>query len=239
MKRLRARDVGLLVLLSAAAILCIRLGFWQLARLDQRLARNQAIQGQLARPVITFSTSEEDYQRVILEGTFLPEYEFLLQNRALDEQAGFHLVTPLQISPDTVVLVDRGWISYEEGSRFELEAFRQEGTVRLQGILLPSQAEPNWKFLADSIPDPDAPPLRSWRVMYIEGLQAQMPFSLHSQFALLTAIEPTTDSMPIPDFQIDLSNGPHLSYAIQWFSFAAISLIGGAIILRRSLLIRS
>jgi surfeit locus 1 family protein len=174
-----------------------------------------------------------------LEGIFLPEFEILLENRALNEVAGYHLVTPLLVEQDRLILVDRGWIPYETGSRFELDAYHQDEPVHIQAVLRPSQAEPGWKFLADPIPEPGAPPLRSWRVVNIEGIQAQIPMTLHHQFAVLTKIEPAPDSMPTPDFQVDLTAGPHLSYAIQWFSFAAITLIGGSVILRRSLRNRS
>ena len=237
-RRFRSRDWGLLILLLAAALACIRLGFWQLARLDQRLTRNRAIQSQLEAPVKPFSPVDNDYQRVVLEGVFLPEFEVLLKNRALDEVAGFHLVTPLQLEEGLLILVDRGWIPYEEGSRFELDAFRYESPVRVEGFLQPSQAEPRWDFLADPIPAPGDPPLKNWRLIHIEGIQGQIPSPLHHQYVLLTDIEPAANPMPTPDFQIDLSNGPHLSYAIQWFSFAAIALIGGGVIVRRILLKR-
>jgi cytochrome oxidase assembly protein ShyY1 len=35
--------------------------------------------------------------------------------------------------------------------------------------------------------------------------------------------------VPLPD----LSEGPHLSYAIQWFCFAAVAVAGAAILVRR------
>jgi cytochrome oxidase assembly protein ShyY1 len=35
--------------------------------------------------------------------------------------------------------------------------------------------------------------------------------------------------VPLPE----LSEGPHLSYAIQWFSFAVVALVGSAILVRR------
>lgn len=234
MRGMRLRDGGLFVILLVAVMACTRLGFWQLARLDQRVARNQAIQTQLEAPAKPFSNMDQDYQRVIINGVFLPEFEVLLKNRALDEVAGFHLVTPLQLEDGLLILVDRGWIPYEEGSQLNLDAYRYEDSVRIEGILQPSQAEPRWQFLADPIPAPGDPPLKNWRLIYIEGIQAQIPSPLHNQFVLLTEIAPAPDAKPTPDYQIDLSNGPHLSYAIQWFSFAAIALIGGVVILRRS-----
>ena len=34
---------------------------------------------------------------------------------------------------------------------------------------------------------------------------------------------------PLPPF----TNGPHFSYAVQWFSFAAIAIVGYGVVLRR------
>ncbi len=107
--------------------------------------------------------------------------------------------------------------------------------MTLEGVLLPSQAQPRWAFLADPIPAAGEAPLKTWRVIDIGGIQGQMPFPLHDQYVALTQLPATTVPQPVPDFQPDLSNGPHLSYAIQWFSFAAIAIIGGAVLLRRAL----
>ena len=38
--------------------------------------------------------------------------------------------------------------------------------------------------------------------------------------------------MPAANVEIDLSDGPHLSYAIQWFAFATILLVGYAAYVR-------
>jgi cytochrome oxidase assembly protein ShyY1 len=39
---------------------------------------------------------------------------------------------------------------------------------------------------------------------------------------------------PIPAPLPDTSEGPHLSYAIQWFTFAAIALVGYGLLVRRA-----
>jgi cytochrome oxidase assembly protein ShyY1 len=45
---------------------------------------------------------------------------------------------------------------------------------------------------------------------------------------VLEATEPIgAQGLPKPQTEIDLSEGSHLSYAIQWFAFAAISFLGG------------
>ncbi len=239
MHRLRFRDGVILVLLVAAAIVCVRLGFWQLTRLDQRVTRNQSIQAKLSEPPIPFQSTASDYQTVFVEGRYLHEYEIVLRNRALNDVAGFHLVTPLQTETGAIILVDRGWIPYDEGSNLALDAYHQTGQVHIQGVLQPGEAEPRWGFLADRVPDPGEPPLRAWRVLNIEGIQSQIPLTLHNQFLALTSIQPISEPMPKPDFNPDLTNGPHLSYAIQWFSFAGISLIGGIAYFRRMLMAKT
>jgi surfeit locus 1 family protein len=234
MSAFRRRDWILIIILVIASLICVRLGFWQLARLQQRMDRNASIKDQLDASIKPFSLSENDYQRVSLEGEFLHVHEILLQNRSLDEVAGFHVITPLRLEDGTVVLVDRGWIAYEAGANFALENYQITENVRIEGVLLPGQSQPRWRFLSDPIPEPGEPPLKTWRVIDIDGMQRQMPFTLHHQYISLVRVEPIAKPQPEPDFQPDLSNGPHLSYAIQWFSFAAIAIIGGAIMLRRS-----
>jgi surfeit locus 1 family protein len=234
MSNLRRRDWILIILLAISSLICVRLGFWQLERLQQRMDRNTSITDQLNASVEPFSLAELDYQRVTLEGNYLHEHEILLQNRSLDEVTGFHVITPLQIDDGSVIPIDRGWIPYETGAAFALDSFQMTESVRIEGVLLPSQPQPRWRFLSDPIPEPGDPPLKTWRLIDIKGIQRQMPFLLHHQFISLIHIEPIREPQPEPDFQPDLSNGPHLSYAIQWFSFAAIAIIGGAIMLQRS-----
>ena len=60
-------------------------------------------------------------------------------------------------------------------------------------------------------------------------------FPLYPAYVQLTAQSPRQSgdypiALPLPQ----LDNGPHLSYAIKWFSFTAIGLIGWPLLLRRS-----
>jgi surfeit locus 1 family protein len=232
MRQLHRRDWVLIVILLISSLVCIRLGFWQLDRLGQRLNRNARVEMRLKSPPENFAPDMEDYSAVIIEGTFVDEYQIVLQNRTLNDVSGYHLVTPLQTGDDRLVLIDRGWIPYEDGATFSLDGYGIPGPVRVEGVLLPGEAQPRWGFLADPIPEPGGAPLRSWRLLDISGIQRQIPSALHHQYIALRTIDPAGDHQPVPDYQPDLSNGPHLSYAIQWFSFSAIALIGGAVLVR-------
>ena len=240
MSRLRPAQwafAALTVLIGAA---CILLGLWQLDRLEGRRQRNRATQMQLDQPIVNLSAGLDPaqdlaYRRLRARGTFDAAHEIVLSNRSYSGQAGVHLITPLEIDgTDFAILVDRGWIPANEAGTGERLAFRLEGTVEVNGIGRPSQNEPSIALLADPTAGPGSPPLLQWRFLNLPSLQAQVPYTLLP--VVLEATEPIgTQTLPKPQTEIDLSEGPHLSYAIQWFAFAAISFLGGAAWLARAL----
>jgi surfeit locus 1 family protein len=219
-------------------LLCVRLGIWQLERLQQRRASNAAIRSDLARPAVSLPADINraealEYRHASVRGTFDPSHEIYLTNRALDGIAGVHVVTPLELEgTDRWILVDRGWLADTDYRGSSPQAWASEGTVRLEGVLLPSQEEPALAFLGDKTPAPGEPPLREWRALSLPGIAAQLPFPLLDVYLLMDQQE-AGPSLLTPDPQIDLSEGPHLSYAIQWFAFAAIAFVGGAAWFRR------
>jgi surfeit locus 1 family protein len=239
MRRLRASHWVFVVLAVALGALFIRLGVWQLERLEQRRASNAAIQAQIDRPVVNLNsdpipTDGLTYRRIRASGTFDPTQEIVLSNRAYSGQAGVHLVTPLRIEGrDAAVLVDRGWIPASQASPAERTSFAVSGTIEVAGIGRPSQQEPAIALLADPTRGPGSPPLDAWRFLDLSAIQPQVPYTLLP--VILEASEPVGGVTP-PKLQseIDLSEGSHLSYAIEWFAFAAIALLGGAAWLVRS-----
>ncbi len=233
MSRLRPGQwafIALTVLIGAA---CIRLGLWQLDRLDERRQRNQAVAAKLEQPVIDLTagidpTQDLTYRRLRATGTFDAAHEILLSNRSYSGQAGVHLITPLQISGiGYAILVDRGWIPASQAEEGERREFRLEGTIEVSGIGRPSQSEPSIALLADPTTAEGSPPLLQWRFLHLPSIQKQVPYELLP--LVLEATEPIGGlALPNPQTEVDLSEGPHMGYAIQWFAFAAISFVGGA-----------
>jgi len=228
------RRTGLFLILAAlTAALFVRLGFWQLARHSERALRNAAIQSNLARPQIRLPeqgpiTEEYSYRRVRATGRFDPSNQILLMNRAYQERPGYRLVTPLlQEGNSPAVLVDRGWIPQEDGTAERLQSYRLDETVSLSGLLLPSQQEPSWSLLADPTPAPGERRL-AWRALSIPTIQQQFPYGLAVLYIEQDEPLAGSGSGPIPAPELEISTGPHLGYAIQWFAFAAIA-VGGAL----------
>jgi surfeit locus 1 family protein len=235
--------VLLLVALSVAAV-CIRLGIWQLDRLDQRRTMNAQIRSGLAAEPVALDqvTSPRSgglqdlaYHRVEVTGTYDPQHEVLLYGRALDGEPGHHVLTPLVFAtagpgPGTdAILVDRGWVPFALDTPPVQEAAPPSGPVTVTGFLLPTEGDPDvvieraadGRVLTVSHDEPVA----LGREISLELWP--LPLQLQTQSPAQTTDLPRV--VPPPE----LDEGPHLSYAIQWFTFATIALIGYVVLVRR------
>ncbi len=238
MRRLRAREVGFIVFAVLVGLLCLRLGLWQLDRLGSRRLANAEIRARQEMPPLDLNQEPLDtvssvYRSAVVRGWFDTEQQLVLQNRSLNGEPGVHLVSPLKIDGQVgAILVDLGWLPLEQAQPAELGAYPREAPATVTGILLPSQLEPRWDFMADRIPAEGQAPLAAWRVLNIPGMQRQTPYPLLPLY--LAATEPTGGAdVPRPDVVLDLSEGPHLGYALQWFAFCAIAWVGAGLYARR------
>jgi len=217
---------------------CVRLGIWQLDRLADRRAQNAAMLAQLNLPALSLPEDLDGpqdlaFRRAAARGTFDPSQEIYLSGRSRDGVAGVHVVTPLHLDgSDQTLLVDRGWIPDPVYRTESQDTWSIEGPIELSGVLLPTQPEPSLAVLADRLPGPGEPRLRSWRALSIPGIRAQLPYPILDLY-LMQESSPAADGAPEPTPELDLSEGPHLGYAIQWFAFAAIAFVGGILWRRR------
>jgi surfeit locus 1 family protein len=240
MRALRTRDWSFILLITIVTAACIRLGFWQLDRLEQRRVEIAHIQARLDNPPIKVASTviapSFAFQPAFAVGEFDSQQQILLENQSLDGQPGFHLVTPLLFKgTDGAILVDRGWIPFEPGIAGDLQAFDIHGEVEITGILIPSVDQPAWSFLADPAPGPDEPPLGTWRFLTIDLIQRQVAYPLAALILVQTEPLYNDTGLPEPDPRIELDEGPHLGYAIQWFAFAMIAIVGGGLWIHRQI----
>jgi len=230
---MRRKDWGFILLAILAAALFVRLGFWQLSRLHERRAHNDLIRQRMDLPAATIeqaisSPSDWTFRHVRLHGTFDPAHEVLLSPRSYQDQPGVDLVTPLHLDGNLgTVLVDRGWIPFAATEPGPRAAYQITGPVEIQGMVMTSQ--PSVKlFLLPGPPTPSPESFRTiWQTLDIPSLEIQMPYPLLPFFVAQTSTPSGPGEHPIPDPEIDLTDGPHLSYAMQWFAFAIIALAGG------------
>jgi surfeit locus 1 family protein len=229
------------LLVIAAVIVMIRLGLWQLDRLDQRRAFNARVEEQLAQSALEISEENlradlynMEYREAIVLGEYDHDRQVVLRNQDWQGRLGVHLLTPLIIQgSDRAILVNRGWIPYEDFEAGKLSQFDENGLVEVNGVIRRSQTKPRIGGRADQIPAEGEPPLQAWNWINVGGIAGQLPYELLPVY-LQGSPEPSRDQMPYrTQLELDLSEGSHLGYAFQWFTFALILAIGYPIYVSR------
>lgn len=226
----------LLVFLGTA--LCIRLGIWQLDRLEQRRAFNAQVTSMRAMPVLDLNAGEVDYIAAMewRAVTVTGEYDFAnqvaIRNQYYRDQYGYHLLTPL-LSNGTAVLVDRGWIPADgNSSPADWRKYDEPGVVTVTGQIRLGQTKPAFGGVADA-PPADGSPLWVWNNGDLEKISLQMPYPIYAVY-IQPNIDPADETPPIPyQPEVELTEGPHIGYAFQWFTFAAILFAGYPFFLRK------
>jgi surfeit locus 1 family protein len=224
------RQLWMTLLVVIGALILGRLGIWQLDRLAQRRALNSSLNTRMAQPALTLAGAAIDpdaleYRRVEVRGVYDSAQEIVLRNRELDGTPGVHILTPLRLSgSDTAVLVDRGWIPRDQADPAARSAFAAPpGQVLVTGIARRSQEN------LDGPQDPPLGPQRlrldAWFRVNIASIQQQAGYPLLPIF-IEQQPAPGDPALPRRVATADLGEGPHMGYAVQWFAFAIILVVG-------------
>lgn len=218
----------------AFAALFVRLGIWQLSRLTQRRAHNAVLAARLRAPAVPYAglpadTLARHYRRVTVAGRADYAREFVLTGRTRQGAPGVHVITPVRVAAggpggDTLVLVDRGWLYSPDGASVELPPVREGDSLAVTGYVeFPSRrggaaegaagrAYRAYRYLDPAVVARDlgAPVTRDYVVAEPPSDESRPPYNRLKR-------------VPTPEIT---DEGPHFSYAVQWFSFAAIALAG-------------
>jgi surfeit locus 1 family protein len=233
------------LLVFAGTLLCIRLGIWQLDRLEQRRAFNHQFESERAQNVLDLNQelpqniAKMEWRSVKVTGEYDFTNQVALRNQYYGNQYGYHLLTPLLFEPSTTgqskkaILIDRGWIPADGNSTpSDWRKYDEAGTVILSGQIRLGQTKPAFGGVADALPENGAK-LEIWNNADLAHIASQMPNSI-----LPVYIQPdvdTSDTEPPIPFQpeVEITEGPHFGYALQWFTFATILFVGYPFYLRK------
>lgn len=234
--------LGFHLLVLAAVIVMINLSFWQLDRLNDRREFNADVVARVDLPIASVdelltglnltgdpALTDLEWRPATARGVYRPEYEVQIVNRSQNGRAGRNVVTPLELATGELLLVTRGFIPLG----FEIPP-APEGLVAVRGLLRVSQER-----RTGQLSDPRDGVLTELQRLDIDRVAAQvsgqlLPMSLQ----LLESVPPEAPGTVEPVIRPDLSEGSHLSYAVQWAIFAAAVVVGWALAVQRSLRVR-
>ncbi|MFE6966325.1 SURF1 family protein [Agromyces sp. NPDC057679] len=223
---LAPRWAGYLALTVIFAIACSALGTWQLNRRAEALAEVARIDANYDAAPIPLAEALPDpaefdvdqrWQVVAISGEYLPAEEVVVRNRPMGGSTGFQVITPFQLDDGTVFMVDRGWIAQNSDGRpseipappageVEVTARLKAGEGRIEGRTSTGIefATIDLDELAERVGEPAY--TGAYGILVQSGDDAGEP--------PLAAPRPERDE------------GPHLSYALQWYVFALLAFIG-------------
>lgn len=219
------------MLVFAGTALCIRLGIWQLDRLDQRRAFNAQYESMRAADMLNLNNETPanintmEWRAVKVSGEYDFEDQIAIRNQYHNNIYGYHLITPLLYN-GTAVLVDRGFIPADGNSTPEdWRKFDEQGPVTVTGQIRLGQGKPLIGGVADALPSPGET-LFLWNNLDLKNIAPQMPYPILDVY-IQPDVEEADETYPIPyQPEVEITEGPHFGYALQWFTFASILFLG-------------
>jgi surfeit locus 1 family protein len=164
-------------------------------------------------------------RRVQARGRYDHTHDITLRGKEYGGVPGVEIVSPLLLdSTHRAVLVSRGFVPSPDAVTAYPDSLREPGEHMVEGIALPIT------------PGGGAPLQRgdqtTWARLDLAALRDRLPYPIGAFY-----IRQSPDTA-LPRFprRLDpplLDDGPHLSYAIQWFAFAIIAIVFGGIMIRQ------
>jgi surfeit locus 1 family protein len=236
------RHVAVVVLV----VVMVMLGLWQLRRLDEKRDYKALVEARQEEPVaavgevvpagVAVDAPGVDavlYRTVTATGAYEDDDTVVVENRTYNGAAGGWVLTPLRLDEGTAVVVNRGFVGFDrEGAIVPPPA--PTGEVTVEGLVFPSQQRGRF-----GPTDPVEGDLGVLARVDLDRFAAQVDYDVLPAYIQLVASEPPEGApadgapalvplgAPIPE------EGPHLSYAVQWFIFSTIAAGGYVLLLRR------
>ena len=215
------------VIALAVAALFARLGVWQIHRLHERRAFNAELVSRIDHAPTSVAdlpadTALASFRPVKIAGRYDYAHQIILTARSRDGAPGVYIVTPL--IPDSggpAVLVNRGWVYSPDAATISIPTWNEPEHASVEGYARPIPVRET------SDPRSQTNPM-AWRDLDSARIASAIPYPVARVYVVDLAPgqrslgAPTRLSLP------SLDEGPHKSYAIQWFSFAGIALYGVA-----------
>lgn len=217
------------LLIGGLATLMVFLGIWQLHRLDDRRARNAEIELNTTQDIVTatqdIGSPTDEWRRVVLTGKYVEGSDISVINRSQDGVAGDNVAAVFETEANGPFLVNRGFVP--------LSVTKQPAprdAISLVGYVRMNQTRRNVGAI-----DSSAKGTTEFQRYDLERIKTALDIGINTNFYVqLIKESPSTNAQwpsPVPFPTVD--EGPHFSYAMQWFFFSFVALAGWIVVIVR------
>lgn len=223
----RPRWIASHLFVAGLVLIFLWAGFWQLDRLSQRQAENDVIEARAAEAPISVAEAlasfpdQLDYRSISDEGRYLDGEAVRIANRSQDGLGGDWVVAVFETADGQLLLVNRGFANRDVAA-----GAPPVGSGPIQGWLRASQTKDGF-FGAVDTGEGRAPRLD------VETLAERLDLDQPLAPAWLQLEDPSASGAPQPVPLPTIDEGNHFSYAMQWFTFAALSTLIYSLFLRK------
>ena len=211
-----------MALAALACVAFIALGNWQSRRADAKRALSHELEEAARAAPLELAPGPLDpaalvHRHVVARGSFVPEGTVLLANRLRHGRSGYEVVTPLKLGDSSRhVLVNRGWIA-APASPGAIAASTPAGVQAIDGIAL--------ERLSHAL-ETGAPSKGAIRQnLDIAAFAAQTGLALEP--LVIEQHSDNGDGLQRDWPRADLGIEKNESYALQWYTFAALAIVLG------------
>ena len=218
---------GYLALVIVFAVVCSGLGMWQLARRAEaqveisRVDANfdaEAVPLTDALPTLDSFEESQKWLPVQVTGTYLRDEEVLVRNRAMNINPGFEVLTPLLLANGDVFIVDRGWVPTGDRQN-EPDAVPAAPAGEVTVVARLKKGEP--------ILEGRTATGNQVATINLPTMAERLGTNTYTgAYGLMKTEDPATTERPAAVLRPVRDEGPHLSYAFQWFVFALMAFVG-------------
>jgi len=219
------RWLGWLLLATIFAVSCFFLANWQFNRRNEAVAKIDLVTKNYNQPPTAFDElvgsdgfmPSEEWRPVALTGHFLPEDAVLVRNRPYNGSPGFLQVIPFELTSGRLVAIETGWLATDE----KLDAPKVIPLPSSEETSIWGRLRPAEPLLGRSAPEGQIPTINIGALEDKTSVTGFMYEDFYVRLGQSYSTGAVPKSLPMPE----LTEGNHLSYALQWILFALMSML--------------
>lgn len=211
--------------------LFIAAGQWQWNKAAAKARLQEAWDARAAQPALSVPTTPVDaealrYRKLVARGVYEPQYQILIDNRTHRGQAGYHVLTPLRIEGSSMrVLVNRGWVPMQADRSMLPQIETPPGMVEVTGTAI----SPATRFftLGEEVQNDFDAWQSVWQNLDLARYGRAVPFPVQS---VVVQLDTENGDNAFGGFvrewtRPDDRRQTNLGYALQWWTFAATTVV--------------